>query len=505
MDTISARSNFISSLKTGGFSMLNRTATKTIGFLFLLISFAWVISCSINPVTGKKELMLMSESQEIQLGKQNDQQVIQSYGLYKDPQLESYIESIGQKLAKLSDRPKLTFHFRLLDSPVVNAFAIPGGYIYITRGILAYLNNEAELAGVLGHEIGHVAARHSAKQYSKAQLAQLGFGLAYTFSQQFRKYAGLTNFGVNLLFLKFSRDYERQADQLGVKYSSEAGYNAQQMAEFFKTLDRMQPSGQGALPNWLATHPNPKERIQNVQKLARQWQAKLGKKQWVINRNGYLQRLNGLIFGDDPRQGFVEDGIFYHPEMRFYFPVPAGWKLVNTHAQVRMVSPKKDAVILFTLAKGQTPRQAADAFIKQSKGSVLASDPMRLQGYSAHRVIETIETEKGKLKISSLFIKKETRIFVFYGYTSDNLFPNYRKAFENTMFGFNRMTNPRRIQVKPNRIRIVKVSKTISLQQALRNFGVSGKELEKFALVNGMKLTDTVPAGTLLKIEKRER
>jgi len=449
--------------------------------------------------------MLMSESQEIQLGKQSDQKVIQTYGLCNNPKLEAYVESLGQRLAKLSDRPKLAFHFRLLDSPVVNAFAIPGGYVYITRGILAYLNNEAELAGVLGHEIGHIAARHSAKQYSKAQLAQLGFGLAYTFSEQFRKYAGFANLGVNMLFLKFSRDNEQQADQLGVKYSSEAGYDALQMAEFFKTLDRMKPSGQQALPDWFATHPNPKKRIQNVRKLARQWQAKLGKKQWIINRNNYLRRLNGLVFGDDPRQGFVEDGIFYHPEMRFYFPVPAGWKLANIRAQVQMVSSKKDAVILFTLAKGQTPQQAADAFIKESKGSVLSSDPMRLQGYSAHRVIETIETDNGKLKIFSLFIEKNTHIFVFHGYTSEDLFPGYLKTFRATMFKFNRMTNPRRIQVKPNRIHIRKVAKTSSLEQALRAFGIPGKELEKLALLNGMKLTDTVQAGMLLKIIRKER
>ncbi|NOY79280.1 MAG: M48 family metalloprotease [Calditrichaeota bacterium] len=485
--------------------MWNRTRTKIAIFLFLLISFAWIVSCAVNPVTGKKELMLMSESQEIQLGKQSDQSVIQTYGLYKDPKLETYIESLGQKLARLSDRPKLAFHFRLLDSPVVNAFAIPGGYVYITRGILAYLNNEAELAGVLGHEIGHIAARHSAKQYSQSQLVQLGFGLAYTFSEEFRKYAGLTNLGVNMLFLKFSRDNERQADQLGVKYSSEAGYNALEMADFFKTLDRMQPSGQQALPDWFTTHPNPKERIQNVRKLARQWQAKLGKKHWIIHRNAYLQRLNGLVFGDDPRQGFVEDGIFYHPAMRFYFPVPAGWKLVNTHAQVQMVSPKKDAVILFTLAKGQTPQQAADAFIKESKGSVLSSDPMRLQGYPAHRVIETIETDTGKLKIMSLFIKKGTHIFVFHSYTQDDLFPGYRKTFQATMFKFNRMTNPRRIQIKPNRIYIRKVARTSSLEQALKAFGVSGKDREKLALLNGMKLTDTVQAGTLLKIVKKGR
>ncbi len=483
--------------------MKRNVVLKHGGFFLLLAFFAWMVSCAINPVTGKKELMLMSESQEIQLGTQSDQQIIQTYGLYPDPKLSTYINQIGQKLAHLSDRPNLNFHFRLLDSPVVNAFALPGGFVYITRGILAYLNNEAELAGVMGHEIGHVAARHSAKQYSKAQLAQLGLGLAYVISEDFRKYAGLANLGTQMLFLKFSRDYERQADALGVEYSSKAGYNALQMAEFFKTLDRMTPSEQGALPYWLATHPNPKERIQNVRKMAQNWQAKLGKKQWKVNRDAYLRRLDGLIFGEDPRQGFVEDGVFYHPGMRFYFPVPAQWKLVNTNAQVQMVSPKQDAAIIFTLAQGQSPQQAAQKFILDSKAQVISSDAMRIQAYPAQRVIGLLTTQNGQLEFFSLFVKKDNHLFVFHGYTSKDLFPNYVDAFKRTELGFNRMTNPRRIAIKPDRIRIRKIARTTTLASALRGFGYSGKMAETLALVNGMQLTDTVKSGTLIKVVQK--
>ena len=176
--------------------------------ILFVILIVWIISCAVNPVTGKKEFMLVSESQEIALGKQTDQQIIETYGLYNNQQMNNYVNTIGQKMAKLSHRPQLTFSFKVLDTPVINAFAVPGGFIYVTRGILAYLNNEAELACVLGHEIGHVTARHTAKQVSKAQVTQLGLGIGSMLSETFQKYAGVAQFGVGMLFLKFSRDKE---------------------------------------------------------------------------------------------------------------------------------------------------------------------------------------------------------------------------------------------------------------------------------------------------------
>ena len=247
----------------------------TLGIAIVSI-IVWISSCAVNPVTGEKEFMLLTEAGEIGLGKQTDTQIIDSYGLYKNPKMERYVSSIGQKMAKLSHRPGLTFSFKILDTPAINAFAVPGGFIYVTRGILSYLNNEAELAGVLGHEIGHVTARHTVKQYSKVAVTQLGLALGAGLSETFRKYAGISQFGVGMLFLKFSRDNERQADALGVEYSSKAGYDAVCMADFFETLGRLHPeSALSGLPNWFSTHPNPPDRIRNVERDVRKWQTRL--------------------------------------------------------------------------------------------------------------------------------------------------------------------------------------------------------------------------------------
>src|SRR3990172_7425806 len=193
--------------------------------LIVILLLAVIIYCAVNPVSGKREFMLLTESDEAALGAETDKEVVAQYGLYEDAQLQAYIEEIGLPMTKVTHRPNLNYSFKIVDTPVINAFAVPGGYVYFTRGILGYFNNEAELAGVLGHELGHVSARHTAQQYSRAQLAQLGVGVGMIFSEKFREYAGLAQFGVGLLFLRFSRDHERQSDDLGVEYSMKAGYD----------------------------------------------------------------------------------------------------------------------------------------------------------------------------------------------------------------------------------------------------------------------------------------
>ncbi|MGQ9801675.1 MAG: M48 family metalloprotease [Candidatus Saccharicenans sp.] len=232
------------------------------------------LSCAVNPVTQKRELMLLSRSDELAMGQQTDAEVTSTYGVYPDSSLNQYVSTIGKKLATVSHQPDLDWHFQVLDSPVVNAFAVPGGYVYLTRGILAYLNDEAELAGVMGHEIGHVTARHSAQLYSKAQLAQIGLVVGVAVSKTFSKFAGLAEAGLSVLFLSFSREHERQADDLGVLYSSKAGYEASRMSNMFVTLQKLNPqSGKDGLPTWLSTHPDPPDRIAAIKKAAADWRA----------------------------------------------------------------------------------------------------------------------------------------------------------------------------------------------------------------------------------------
>ena len=177
-------------------------------------------ACATNPVTGKRELSLLSEAQEIQIGQAQDAQVRKEMGVYADRELQQYVSDIGLRLAQMSERPTLPWHFTVVDVPAINAFALPGGYIYITRGIMPFLDNEAQLAGVIGHEIGHVTARHAAQQYSRSTGAELGLILGSILAPQTRPLAQLGQSGLGVLFLKYGRDDEVQADGLGVTYGS---------------------------------------------------------------------------------------------------------------------------------------------------------------------------------------------------------------------------------------------------------------------------------------------
>ena len=469
--------------------------------LGLLIS---LVSCASNPVTGKTQLMLLSESQEIDLGRQTDAQIVKEYGLYKDIGLTAYIGDLGERLARISHRPGLPYHFKILDSSVANAFAVPGGYVYFTRGILAYLNTEAELAGVMGHEIGHITARHSAQQYSKAQLAQIGLGAGMILSDTFRGLSDVIQLGVGMLFLSFSRDNERQADDLGVEYSSRAGYDATHMANFFQTLERMHPTtDRSGLPEWFSTHPNPVDRIGAIQRKAGQWQRKLGLKHLKSNRDQYLKHIDGLVFGEDPREGFVEHDIFYHPMLGFQFPVPPKWKLLNTRTLVRISNPEGKAALLFTLSPNASPEETARGFVGQTGAHVVDSGRTTVNGLPAVWLTGRLKTRKGVLGVMAYFIQKDGRVCVFYGLCGASQFNGYAPTFQTTMRGFKNLTDPTKLAIKPSRIRIVPTRRSESMRQALRTLGAPKGKLEEWAVMNGMRLEETVPAGTLVKIIRK--
>ncbi|MBW2317188.1 MAG: M48 family metalloprotease [Deltaproteobacteria bacterium] len=484
--------------------MKKRKFNQCIISLVFLSAILWLFSCATNPVTGHQELMLLSESNEITLGRKTDAQIAQTYGFYKAPTLATYIDELGKRLAKGSHRPHLSFKFKILDTPVINAFAVPGGYIYVTRGILAHLNSEAELAGVIGHEIGHVAARHSAQQYTRAQFAQFGLGLGAVLSEGFRKYAGVAQFGVGMFFLKFSRDNERQADNLGVEYAIKAGFDATNMANFFSTLRRLHPSSnRDGLPDWFSTHPDPQERIGGVLTMARQWTQRLNAQDLQVNRNTYLHQIDGLIFGQDPRQGYVADGVFYHPELRFYFPVPHGWKLNNIPAQVQMINEKKTAAILFSLGPEHSPKAAARRFISDTGATVIESEATTINSLTAHRVIADIISQQQTVRTMSVFINKGDRIYAFIGFCSPEAFLIYQPVFENTMTRFGPLFDSKKIDVKPDRIRIFLTATSTTLEGVLKSQGVQGNKLKQMAILNGKHLYDTIPANTLLKVVEK--
>ncbi len=476
--------------------------------VLLIVAIALFIpSCAINPVTGKKQLMLISESQEIAMGAEYDPQVVSTFGLYEDEELLDHIRQKVEEMGKISHRPELQYHFKVLDSPVVNAFAVPGGYIYLTRGILGQLNNEAELMGILGHEMGHITARHSVQQMTKRQIAQLGLVVGMIASEEFRQFADIASQGLELLFLKFSRDNEHQADQLGVEYSSKIGYDAHKMADFFNVLKKMElESSQGGIPTFLSTHPDPGDRYNTVNHLTDTWQDSLGFNTWIVNNDEYLQMIDGMVYGEDPRQGYVDGGTFFHPELKFQFPIPGGWTLVNSPLQVQMSPPDGKALIVFTLAQQKNLDQAASETIQNLNLNILHSTRTTVNGMPALGVLseqaaQNQQTgETASLKVLSYFIDYSELIYIFHGVANRPDFDSFFRLFESTMVRFDRLTDPNKIDVPPKRIRVKQVPSSGTVANILTSLGVSQEKMEHTALLNNLEPGDRIERGKWLKI-----
>ncbi len=464
-----------------------------------VVLFMLVASCSRDYVTGKRTFNLITEDQEVAMGREADPQILAEYGLYEDQQLTDWLAGIGEEIARVSHRPNLKYTFRIVDSPVVNAFALPGGWVYFTRGILAHFNSEDELAGVLGHEIGHIVARHGAEQLSRAQIAMLGINLGSLFSEKFSRYSGLAETTVSLLFLKFSRDQESESDQLGVEYATKLGYDAHKMAGFFHTIARLSERSGASLPTFLSTHPNPENREQRVHQLAEEWRSKVNFTPRKTSRAAYLRRINGLIYGQDPRQGFVENNMFYHPGMRFKFPVPANWSVTNTPRMVQMVAPQQDAVIQFLLADAATPGEAADKFLESTKQTLISREDRRVRGFPAVSVETKITSETESLRVLAWFIQKDDRVFAFYGFSAGEKYKKFRPHFIRTMRGFNKESNPAVLNRKPQRIRIRSVPVQGRFEVVMRRLGVPVGQIDELALLNGVERDTVMKKGELVK------
>jgi predicted Zn-dependent protease len=463
-------------------------------------------SCSRNPVTGKKEFSLMSESQEISMGKSYDPQIVEQYGLYQNKQLQDFINLKGKEMAALSHRPNLPYEFKILDSPVVNAFAVPGGYVYFTRGIMAHFNNEAEFAGVLGHEIGHITARHSARQQTTQILTQVLFIGGIIVSKDFSEFADVAQQGIGLLFLKNSRSHETESDELGVEYSTKVGYDARYMAGFFNTLNRLS-GDEGRLPTFLSTHPDPGDRFVKVNKMAKDKQANMDVSKLKVNRNEYLKMVDGLMYGDDPKQGFVENSVFYHPELKFYFPVPANWKSVNSPSQFQMAPADGKALMVLSLHNSKTLEEAKNAVITENKLSVIESTNVKVNGLNGIALLSDLvptdqngQASSTPLKVLTYLIEYNKLIYKFHGLSAKDDFNGYFSNFQTTMKGFNILTDQSKLNRQPTLIKVVQTTKNATLRDHFNEFKMPLTRHGDLAVLNGLLLTDSVEKGMMLKI-----
>lgn len=472
--------------------------------IILFFGIAILLStCARNPVTGKREVMFMTEGQEIALGKQSDPQIVAAYGLYEDAKIQSFIQEKGIAMAAISHRPHLDYEFKVLDSPVINAFAVPGGFVYFTRGILAHFNNEAEFAGVLGHEIGHITARHSAKQQTKAQLSQVLFIGGMIASEKFRNYAQPINQGMGLMFLKFGRDAESQSDKLGAEYSTKIGYDAHEMANFFGTLKKMRQQSGQSIPDFMSTHPNPADREKNVHTYANTRQSESDLTDFKKNRDSYLRMIDGIKYGEDPRAGFFENNNFYHPDLKFQFPVPGGWQTQNLPSVVQMAPEANDAMMSMTLATNGDLRQIANTFVTENNLTLVEQSNTTVNGMEAFALItsQAADQQAGQpaLKIMTYFIKYNNNVYQFNGIAETANFNKYFNTFRNTMKSFNRLTDPEKLNRQARTIKIVTVKQNSTLRQALESFNSKSVDMNDLSLLNGMELGDQVTRGMLIK------
>ena len=465
-----------------------------------------------NLVTGESTRGAYTWQQEVQIGQEADPQIIAQYGLYDDAGLQAYVERMGQEVLQTSaytdpstpaEIRNTPFYFRLLDSDVVNAFALPGGYIYITRGLMSHLENEAQLAVVLGHEIGHVLGRHSSQRAAQAQMGQLGLiGAAVlggvvgggNVAEGILNYGGT---GAQLLFLKYGRDAERESDQAGVAYAEFAGYDASEAARFFRSLARLSAQGGGGgIPSFLSTHPDPGEREQTIPQLAAQYDTGT-----AINAPQYLQQIDGIVLGQNPRQGFTEDGKFYHPDLRFMFDYPNGWQLANGAAAVQIGEPNGKAIMQFTFAQQESAQAAGRAFASQEGFQTAGQEAVTVNGNRGYAVSGSANTQQGQLGILAYFIEYGGNVYQFMGLTSANAFSQYDNTFRNTFRSFERLTNSNYLNRQPVRLDVVDVSRSATFQSLLSNRPMPyGMDANGLAIMNEVQLSQQIPAGTMLKL-----
>lgn len=494
-------------------AMMRRLRNATILLMLVVLTG----SCAIqkNPVTGSTRLLAWNWNQEVQIGQEVDVELVAQYGLYDNPAVAEYVHDLGKVILAEShmrredtDRQfrETEFFFRVLDSPVVNAFALPGGYVYVTRGLMVHLNNEAQLAVVIGHEIGHVAARHASQRAFRQTLGQIAIIGGAVLGQEFLGVPGesilnLSSQAAQLIFLSYSRDAERESDRLGVEYAAMAGYAAADGAAFFTSLKRMSEQAGQAIPTMLSSHPDPGERENNIPRMAAEW-AERGFSQEIRNEERYFQMIDGMIYGENPREGFVDNGQFVHPELAFRFPVPAQWQLINQRNEVILLSPSQDAVMILRIdGQASTARESVQNFIGQEGITINSQSETQSSGqYTAYQAEVTIPQDQGDLRALIYAVEYDGRVYRYINYTLVDKWEDYVLAMYEVPEQFNRLTDRRILGIQPVRLNVVAAPRTDQFRNLLPAQLPMDISPEELAIVNQVQLDEQIPSGRLLKI-----
>lgn len=487
-----------------------RTAIACLAPLFLFS----LSGCTVNPATGEKVFTGgMDSNQEISIGRQQHPQIIKAFGgEYGSPELRRYIDSIGQLLARTVERREFEYKFTVLNSGIVNAFALPGGYIYISRGLLALAENEAEVAGVLAHELGHINALHHGRRQGSQTIAGLliaGAGIAASAAGVGGNQIGQLGSAVAQSVLSsYSREHELESDSLALRYMTRAGYDPQAMVDFLKKMraqSRLEAKRMGRSPdtvdstNYLATHPAPIERVRKASVLARQYSVAKP----MLARDIYLRKIDGIIYGDDPEQGFVRGQTFIHPELRFRFEVPEGFRLFNSPEAVRAIGPD-GAMIIFDSARkpsdGPVSYYLTNVWGRGARLSGL--ETIYIDGLESATATARVNTNAGARDARLLAIRKNLQtIYRFVFLTKPGQGERWSRPFRRTSHSFRVLTELEASAIRPLRIRTYKVRRGDSVTRVARRMaGDDEFALDRFLVINGLSKNSRLRPGEMVKI-----
>lgn len=466
--------------------------------LFITLLFSLLTGCALNPVTGHADFVMMSESQELALGRQADEQVKKQYQVYPSKALQDYVNGVGQKLAQKSHRPTLQYHFMVLDSTEINAFALPGGYVYITRGIMAYLNSEAELAAVLGHEIGHVTSRHGVRQQSAAQATNIGLTIASIFVPQINTMGGqnLSNLVGGALLSGYGRDHELEADRLGADYLARSEYDPQAIIKVIGVLknqelqDAVLAKQEGREPRryhgLFASHPDNDTRLQQAVGEA--------DKQTVSHpyegHEEYLQATEGMVFNDNSEQGVLRNNAFYQATLGIGLQFPADWQVHNLPKSLIAISPKGEAKLQMKL--DEKPVGTPEEYAKRSTDGA-TTEALEINGLKA-----AIATKNNAIQ-GVIYLNEQAYVIQGEAKTEAEFTP-YRAAVIATIKSFHRLAGEETKLAKPLTLHMVRAQEGDTFAK-LAEHSVLGKSAESYLrLINARYPDGEAKTGELIKV-----
>lgn len=470
--------------------------------------------CRTIPATGGTTFTGgMTTAQEIQIGRENHPKIVKEFGgEYGTPELKAYVNSIGQLLAKTSERQDFAYTFTVLNSPIINAFATPGGYVYISRGLLALADNEAQLAGVLAHELGHITALHHARRYGQGVFANVlltgaAILLGQVAPQASESIMQAGQIGAVYLLRSYSRENEFESDDLGVRYMSRAGYDPGAMAAFLRKLradSQLTARLRGESPdkvdqfNYLATHPAPIERVRRAEARAQAANVRSP----MTAQQIYFEKIDGILYGDDPDQGFVRGRTFLHPRLRFRFDVPEGFRLFNTQQAVVGLGPENSRII-FDRARDRGDRAMTDYLSNVWARNVGLSgvEAFTVNGLAAATGATRVRTQAGAMdaRLIAVRFERET-IYRFLFATPPQLTGRLSVPLRRTTYSFRRISEGEAAALKPYKLKIIRAAPGDSQERLARLMAVDDLRLERFRVLNGLEPGQELRPGQLVKI-----